>query len=86
VEGEKKLIAPKLYSLFKCQGHSKAKVSMHRVDVGTFYFNKDFMHAKNKHCYIVVNCPFILDRLQINVPSKGNENMFNLLLLLLSCP
>ncbi len=59
VEGKKKLLAPKLDSLFKHQGCCKAKVSMPKVDACNFYFNKDFMHAKNKHCYTIANlCSF----------------------------
>jgi hypothetical protein len=64
VEGKEKLLAPKLDSLLKHQGCRKVKKSMPRVDVDQFYFNKDFVHAKNEHAYMVVDNLSILDRLQ----------------------
>jgi hypothetical protein len=48
VEGKKKLLALKLNSLQKLIGHHKAKVSIPRVDVGSYYMNKNFVHAKNE--------------------------------------
>jgi hypothetical protein len=70
VEGKEKLLTPKLDSLLKHQGRRKVKKSMSRVDVGQFYFNKDFMHAKYEHAYMVVDDPSILDRLQAKVSYK----------------
>jgi hypothetical protein len=70
VEGKEKLLAPKLDSLLKHQGHRKAKKSMPGVDVGQFYFNKDYVHAKNEHAYMVVDNSFVLDRLQAKVSYK----------------
>jgi hypothetical protein len=70
VEGKEKLLAPKLDSFLKHQGHHKVKKSMPKVDVGQFYFNKDFVHAKNEGAYMVVDKPSVLDRLQAKVPSK----------------
>jgi hypothetical protein len=61
VEGKEKLLAPKLDSLLKHQGRHKAKKSLSRVDVGQFYFNKDFVHAKNEHAYMVIDNSFVLD-------------------------
>jgi hypothetical protein len=43
---------------------------MPKVDVCIFYFNKDFMHAKNKHCYTIANLSFILNCLHANGPSE----------------
>jgi hypothetical protein len=63
VEGKKKIVGPKLNNLLKHQGHHKAKVSMFGVDDGSFYFNKDYVHAKNEWCYTSTNYPFVLDRL-----------------------
>lgn len=48
VEGKKNLLAPKLNSLQKLFGHHKAKVSIIGVDVGSYYVNKFFVHAKNE--------------------------------------
>ncbi len=48
VEGKEKLSAPKLNSLQKFFGHHKAKVSILGVDVGSYYMNKNFVHAKNE--------------------------------------
>jgi hypothetical protein len=45
VEGKQKLMATKLDSLFKHQGHRKAKVPMPGVDARSFYFNKNYVHA-----------------------------------------
>ncbi len=72
-KGKKKLLAPKLDSLFKHQGHCKTKVSMPKIDVYTFYFNKDFVHAKNEHCYTIANHYSILDHLQANVPYERKQ-------------
>jgi hypothetical protein len=44
VEGKQKLMATKLDSLFKHQGHRKAKVPMPSVDARSFYFNKKIMY------------------------------------------
>jgi hypothetical protein len=44
-----------------------------------FFFNKDFVHVKNEHCYIatitppLLHRPFVLDRLQANVLSKQQQ-------------
>lgn len=73
VEGKEKLLAPKPDSLFKHQGCCKGKVSMPKVDAYTFYFNKDFVHAKNEHCYTFANHSFILDCLQANVPFERKQ-------------
>jgi hypothetical protein len=59
-----------LDSLLKHQGHRKATKSMPKVDVGQFYFNKDFVKEKNEHAYMVVDNLFILDYLQAKVSSK----------------
>ncbi len=61
IEGKQKLPAPKLDSLLKHQGRQKAKVSMFGVDVGSFCFNKKFVHAQNECLYITNDHPFILD-------------------------
>jgi hypothetical protein len=45
VKGKQKLLDAKLDSLFKHQGHQKAKVSMLGVDARSFYFNKNYVHA-----------------------------------------
>jgi hypothetical protein len=63
VEGKNKMLAPKLDNLLKYQGHHKAKVSMFGVDHGSFYFNKDYVHAKNEGCYTSTDCLFRLDQL-----------------------
>jgi hypothetical protein len=70
VEGKEKLLAPKLDSLLKHQGCHKAKKSMLGVDVGQFYFNKNSVHVKNEHAYMVVDNPSVLDHLQAKVPFK----------------
>jgi hypothetical protein len=43
------------------------------VDVGTFYFNKNSIHAKNEHCYIINDKPSILDQLHVDVPFKKRQ-------------
>jgi len=48
------------------QGHWKAKV----VDVGSFYFNKYYVHVQNERLYITNDYPSILDWLQVDVSSK----------------
>jgi hypothetical protein len=45
VERKQKLLAPKLNSLLKHAGWEKEKVSMLRVDVGSYYSNKNSVHA-----------------------------------------
>jgi hypothetical protein len=67
VERKEKLLAPKLDNLLKHQGHYKAKISMPKVDVNSFYFNKYFVHAKSEWCYTTTNCSFVLDQLQVSV-------------------
>jgi hypothetical protein len=48
---EEKLLALKLNNLLKHQGHHKAKVSMHEVNVNSFYYNKGYIHVKlNEQC------------------------------------
>jgi hypothetical protein len=55
MEGKEKLLALKLDKFLKHQGFHKTKVSTFGVNAITnFYFNKDLVHAKNEHCYIVV--------------------------------
>jgi hypothetical protein len=61
LKGKKIIVGPKLNNLLKHQGHHKAKVSMFGVDDGSFYFNKDYVHAKNEWCYTSTNYPFVLD-------------------------
>jgi hypothetical protein len=48
VEGKEKLFAPKLNILLKHQGCHKATKSRPGVDVGGFFFNKDFVHVNNE--------------------------------------
>jgi hypothetical protein len=90
VEGKEMLLAPKLDSLFKHQGCCKGKVSMPKVDACTFYFNKNFVHAKNEHCYTFANHSFILDPLQANVSFERKQKYIQLVvfyhLLAHKCP
>jgi hypothetical protein len=50
VEGQEKLLAPKLNNLL-----NKTKKSMPRVDADQFYFNKDSMRMKNELGYTIVS-------------------------------
>jgi hypothetical protein len=54
---------------------------MPKVDACTFYLNKDFVHAKNKHCYTFANHSFILDRLQANVPFERKQKYIQFVVL-----
>jgi hypothetical protein len=70
IERKEKLLAPKLDSLLKHVGAWKAKVSMLGVDYGSHYFNKNLMHAKNRHEFFIVKHLSMLDQLQIDVPLR----------------
>jgi hypothetical protein len=48
VEGKEKFLAPKLNSLQKHNNHRKTKVSILGVDAGSYFMNKNFVHAKNE--------------------------------------
>ncbi len=63
VEGKEKLLAPKLNSLQKVIGHHKTKVSIPGVDVGSYYMNKNFVHAKNEQQYTIGWHPYVVDLL-----------------------
>lgn len=80
-KGKRSFRPPKLDSLFKHQCRCKAKVSMPKVNACTFYFNKDFMHAKNKHCYTIANHSSILDCLQPNVPFERKQKYIKFVVL-----
>jgi hypothetical protein len=43
---------------------------MFGVDAGSFYFNKNYVHAHNECIYTVNDCAFTLDQLQVDVPSE----------------
>jgi hypothetical protein len=87
MEKQKKLLALKLDNLLKHQGRRKTKVSTLAVDVITnFYFNKDFVHAKKEHCYIVINYLFILHHLQVDVPFKQKQKYVQFVLVISFLP
>jgi len=48
VEGKEKLIVPKLNSLVEHASHRKCKISMLEIDVSSYYYNKNYVHAKNE--------------------------------------
>jgi hypothetical protein len=64
VNKKDKLLASKLDNLLKHEGCHKVIF----VNVKGFFFNKDFVHVKNEHYYTTIDHPFVLDRLQVNVP------------------
>jgi hypothetical protein len=48
VEGKENLIVPKLNSLVEHVSHRKCKISMLEIDVSSYYYNKNYVHAKNE--------------------------------------
>jgi hypothetical protein len=48
VEGKEKLIVPKLNSLLQHASHRKCKISMLEIDASFYYYNEDYVHAKNE--------------------------------------
>jgi hypothetical protein len=59
---------------------------MPKVDACTFYFNKDFMHAKNKHCYTIANHSSILANVSFERKQKFIKFVVFYHLLAYKCP
>jgi hypothetical protein len=45
----------------------KCKVSMPKIDVGFYYFNKDFVHAKNEVAFTTHDHLSILDHFLVDI-------------------
>ncbi len=73
VEGKEKFLAPKLNSLQKHNNHRKTKVSILGVDAGSYFMNKNFVHAKNEQQYTTSGCPFVVDLLKCDVFSYHKQ-------------
>ncbi len=79
IEQKEKKLVPKLDNLPKNVGWWKCLVSQPSVYVGSYYFNKNLVHMKNEHVYIINSCISILTNSKIMSFLTRNENMCSLL-------
>jgi hypothetical protein len=79
IEGKEKLLAPKLDNLLKIVGQWKCLVSQLGVYVGSYYFNKNLVHMKNEHVYIINFCISILTNSKLMSLLITNKKMCSLL-------
>jgi len=53
---------------------------MPEIDVGSYYFSKKFVHAKNEVAFTIHDHMSILDRLLVMSPLTTSRSMCNLVL------
>jgi hypothetical protein len=64
IKGKEKLMAHKLDNLWKHGGRRKKIMVIPKVyNVGEYYMNKDFIHAKNERLYATTKKDTIIDQI-----------------------